>query len=312
MSKYLVTGGGGFIGSHLAETLSARGESVVILDDFSSGKKENIVHFSANVEVVEGSITDLEICRKAVSGADYVLHHAALASVPRSIEDPVASNDTNVNGTLNMLVASRDEHVKRFVFASSSAVYGDHPELPKRETSPCEPITPYAVQKFTGEHYARVFFELFGLETVMLRYFNVFGTRQDPNSAYAAVIPKFVTALLRGESPVIYGDGEQTRDFTHIDNVVSGNLLACGAPSRVAGQTYNCARGESATLNELAGILQELTGSSAEIVYEDARPGDIVHSLSDISRASQTFGYVPEVSLREGLSKVVEWYAMQA
>ena len=308
MNTFLVTGGAGFIGSHLAEALTKRGDAVVVLDDFSTGKRENLAHFAENVRVIEGSIADLDVCHEAVAGVDYVLHEAALPSVPRSVEAPLTANEANITGTLNMLVAARDAGVKRFVYAASSAAYGDTPTLPKVETMLPNPLSPYAVGKLTGEMYCEVFHGLYGLETVALRYFNVFGPRQDPESQYAAVIPKFVTLLLKNESPLIHGDGEQSRDFTHIDNVVHANLLACQAPKAAAGQVFNCACGENMTLNELAGILQELTGSDAAPQHGPPRSGDIKHSTADIAKVRDLLGFEPCVTTRQGLERVVAWY----
>ena len=308
MNTFLVTGGAGFIGSHLAEALTKRGDAVVVLDDFSTGKRENLAHLAEKVRVIEGSITDPDVCQQAVAGVDYVLHEAALPSVPRSVEDPLTANDANITGTLNMLVAARDAGVKRFVYAASSAAYGDTPTLPKVETMLPNPLSPYAVGKLTGEMYCEVFHGLYGLETVALRYFNVFGPRQDPESQYAAVIPKFVTLFFQNESPLIHGDGEQSRDFTHVDNVVHANLLACQAPKAAAGQVFNCACGENMTLNELAGILQELTGSDAAPQHGPPRPGDIKHSTADIAKVRDLLGFEPCVTTRQGLEQVVAWY----
>jgi len=307
MSTFLVTGAAGFIGSNLAESLLAAGESLVLLDNFSTGKRENIAPFE-QARVIEGSIADLQTCREAVQGVDYVLHQAALPSVPRSIEDPIASNDTNVAGTLNLLVAARDAGVKRFVYAGSSSVYGNSPTLPKVETMPTNPLSPYAIQKLTAEQYCKTFHDLFGLETIVLRYFNVFGPRQDPQSQYSAVIPKFINAMLADESPVINGDGEHSRDFTYIDNVVHANRLACEAPDVAAGEVYNCACGERLSLNELAGTIKEISGANAEVTHGSARPGDVEHSLANIDKARKRLGYAPRVSVREGLEKTVEWY----
>ena len=308
MSRFLVTGGAGFIGSNLATSLVEKGESVVILDDFSTGKKSNIAPLADRITLIEGSITDLAVCRKAVDSIDYVFHEAALPSVPRSVEDPIGSNDANTDGTLNMLVAARDAGVKRFIYAASSSAYGDTPTLPKVETMPAAPLSPYAVSKYAGELYCSIFTRLYGLETIALRYFNVFGPRQDPASQYAAVIPKFISSFFHGESPSIHGDGEQSRDFAYIDNVVHANLLACQAPSEATGRMYNCACGERTTLNELAAMLKAFTGSEASPVYIDRRPGDIEHSLADISAAQRWLGYEPIVHVREGLERTVAWY----
>ena len=308
VARFLVTGGAGFIGSNIAEALCARGDSVAILDDFSTGKRENIADLAERAEVIEGSIADLETCRRAVQGADFVLHQAALPSVPRSVEDPLSANAANVTGALNMLVAARDEGVRRFVFAASSAVYGDLATLPKSEDMPTNPLSPYGVQKLTGEMYCRMFFTLYGFETVALRYFNVFGPRQDPASQYAAVVPQFITRVLRGESPTIHGDGEQSRDFTYIDNVVHANLAACEAPKEAAGEVYNIACGERVTVNELARIVKETLGSDVAVQHGPERPGDVKHSLADISKARRLLGYEPQVSFQQGIKKVAAWY----
>jgi len=308
MGRFLVTGGAGFIGSNLAEALCLRGDAVVVLDDFSTGKTENIGHLLDRLTLIEGSITDLATCRQAVADVDYVLHQAALPSVPRSVADPVASHNANATGTLNMLVAARDAGVRRFVYASSSSVYGDAPTLPKQETMTPMPLSPYAITKLAGEMYCLSFHRLYGLGTLVLRYFNVFGPRQDPASEYAAVIPKFVTQFLRGQSPVIHGDGEQSRDFTYVDNVVDANLRACAAPDAAVGQVYNCACGEQTTVNELAAVLRELTASTAPIRYGELRPGDVKHSWADIKKARDVLGYGPRVNFREGLEKTVAWH----
>lgn len=308
MALYLVTGGGGFIGSSLVEALVARGERVRVLDDFSTGKRENLAGSLAQIELLEGSITRVEDCERAVRGADFVLHQAALPSVPKSVAMPRESNEANVTGTLNLLIAARDAKVKRFVYAASSSAYGDTPTLPKVESMPSSPKSPYAIQKYAGELYCKVFFETYGLETVALRYFNIFGPRQDPTSQYSAVIPKFITAYLSGRAPVIYGDGEQSRDFTFIDNVVSANLLACSAPARAAGRVVNIACGERINLLELAGMIKEVLGGTALPVHEPPRAGDVAHSLADISLARQLIGYEPSVRFAEGLRRTIRWY----
>lgn len=305
--RYLVTGGAGFIGSNIVDALVRRGDEVVVLDNFSTGKRENLETAGDRVTVVEGSITDLATVQRAVEAVDYVLHQAALASVQRSVDDPITSNETNVNGTLNVLVAARDAGVKRLVYAASSSAYGDTEELPKREDMPANPLSPYAVQKWVGEHYCKVFSDLYGLDTVSLRYFNVFGPKQDPNSHYAAVVPIFTTKLLADTSPVIYGDGEQSRDFSFIDNVVSANLKACeGDPKR--GAVVNIACGDRFTLNELHRTLCRLTGHDREPRYTDPRPGDVRHSMADIQRAERILGWRPVVDFHTGLERTVEWY----
>ncbi|NIA12718.1 MAG: NAD-dependent epimerase/dehydratase family protein [Nitrospiraceae bacterium] len=309
MARFVVTGGGGFIGSNIVQTLCERGESARILDDFSTGNRANLTDVSDRVEVLEGSITDLDTCREAVQGANYVLHQAALPSVARSVEDPVATHAVNATGTLNMLVAARDAGVKRFVFASSSAAYGDLPALPKVEDMGANPLSPYAVQKLAGETYCRLFFTLYGLETVCLRYFNVFGPRQNPASQYVAVVPAFITMFLRGEAPVIDGDGEQSRDFTFVENVVHANLLACDAPRAAAGEVYNIACSERISVNELASLIQAAVGSEARATHGPARPGDVKHSWASIDKARRLLGFEPVVPFREGLERVIAWYS---
>ncbi|MDH4196943.1 MAG: SDR family oxidoreductase [Candidatus Aminicenantes bacterium] len=307
MSLYLVTGGAGFIGSHLVDELLRRGRRVRVLDNFLTGKRENLAAVARDVEVLEGDLRDPEACRRAAAGAEVVLHQAALPSVPRSVADPRLANDINVSGTLNILLAARDAGARRFVFASSSAVYGDSPELPKREGHEGRPLSPYAVSKFVGEKYAQVFHVLYGLSTVSLRYFNVFGPRQDPASQYAAVVPLFVTRLLRGEPPAVFGDGEQSRDFTYVADVVSANLLAAET-TRATGEVLNVACGEGITVNRLAAEIASLLGSRVTPVHGPERPGDIKHSLADISKAGEALWFVPRTTLREGLEKTVAWY----
>jgi nucleoside-diphosphate-sugar epimerase len=303
-STVLVTGGAGFIGSHLVDRLLRDGHRVRILDNFATGRRENIAHVAGDVELVEGDIRSYERAHNAVRGCELVFHQAALPSVPRSVQDPLTSNEANVTGTLNVLLASRDEGVRRVVQASSSSVYGPTEELPKREEMPALPIAPYAVAKLAAEAYGRAFFRVYGLETVALRYFNVFGPRQDPRSEYAAVIPSFATSLLGGQRPVVFGDGEQSRDFTYVDNTVDANVLAAGAAD-VAGQTFNVACGERITLNALLDELRSIIGTDMEADYREPRPGDILHSLADVSRARAAFGYEPAVGLREGLERTV-------
>lgn len=303
--QVLVTGGAGFIGSHLASRMAKLGHKVRILDNFSTGRRSNIEALEGEVEIVEGDIQSYERAHAAVRGCEIVFHQAALPSVPRSIQDPLTSNASNVTGLLNVMLAARDAGVRRVMYASSSSVYGANPGLPKSEDMTPMPISPYAVAKLAGEGYCRAFGEVYGLETVAIRYFNVFGPRQDPRSQYAAVIPNFITALLNGEQPVIYGDGEQSRDFTYVDNVVQGNVLAMEAPG-VAGKAYNVACGERVTLNELFAELCDLLGSDVPSIHTDSRPGDVRHSLADVSAARRDLGYEPAVLLREGLSRTIE------
>jgi len=310
MAVKLVTGGAGFIGSHLAERLTELGHEVRVLDNFTTGRRENIAHLEGRIQVIEGDIRDAATAAEAVKGVDAVFHLAALASVPRSVDDPFASNDVNVNGTLTMLIASRDAGVRRLVYSSSSSVYGDTPELPKREDMPARPMSPYAVGKLAGEYYTRSFYGLYGLETVCLRYFNVFGPRQDPTSQYAAVVPIFTSRLLAGNVPTIYGDGEQSRDFTYVSSVVDANVLASECEGAEGG-VFNIARGHTITVNELYERLQSLTGTSMGAAYEDARVGDVKHSFADIAQARDVLGFAPGVGLDEGLELTVEWFRSQ-
>ncbi len=307
MATYLITGGAGFIGSHLVRELLRRRQKVKVLDNFSTGKKDNLRGCLDRVELIRGDVRDLSVVRRAVRGTDYVLHQAALASVPRSIDHPLETNQVNVEGTLNLLQAARESGTKRFVLASSSSVYGTSPRLPKRESARPRPISPYAISKFTGEQYCRVFFQLYGLQTFCLRYFNVFGPRQDPNSQYAAVIPKFILALLNGKRPVIYGDGRQSRDFSFVSNVVQANILACRTPL-AGGQIFNVACGRRYTIDDLAARLSRILGFRDEPVHADPRPGDVRHSLADITRARKMLGYRPQVSFQEGLERTVAWF----
>ena len=305
--RVLVTGGAGFIGSHLVDRLLRDGHDVRALDNFSSGHRSNLDRVAEHIDIVEGDIQSYERAHKAVRGCELVFHQAALPSVPRSVQDPLTSNGVNVVGTLNVLLAARDEGVRRVVFASSSSVYGANAQLPKREDMSTEPISPYATAKLAAEGYCRSFTRVYDLETVALRYFNVFGPRQDPLSAYAAVVPNFITAYLEGRAPTIHGDGEQSRDFTFIDNVVEANLLAADAPG-VAGRRYNIACGERTTLNALAAELRDLIGSDIEPVHDEPRVGDVPHSLADVGAAERDLGYRPEIDLREGLERTVAHY----
>jgi UDP-glucose 4-epimerase len=309
--RVLVTGGGGFIGSHVVDRLLAEGHDVRALDNFTTGRRENLDGVLDDIELVEGDIQSYERAHTAVRGCDVVLHQAALPSVPRSVLDPLTSNASNVIGTLNLLLAARDSGVRRVVLASSSSVYGSNPELPKHEALQTQPISPYAVAKLAAEGYAQSFYRVYGLNTIVLRYFNVFGPRQDPSSEYAAVIPKFIAAAFQGTSPVIFGDGEQTRDFTYVDNVVQANLLAMEAPE-AAGKVFNAAYGESVTLNRLVQMIGEITGRELIIDYAAPRPGDVRHSRADITRAQTELGYEPEVDFTEGLRRTVEWHAAKA
>lgn len=308
--KYLVTGGAGFIGSNIAETLLGEGHSVRVIDNLSTGKQENLDVLSAlggDLRIIRGDLRNLDEVREAVEGVDYVIHQAALPSVPKSVAQPLETNENNINGTLNVLVAARDAKVKRVVYASSSSCYGDTPTLPKEETMATSPLSPYALQKLTGELYCRQFHGLYGLETVSLRYFNVFGKRQDPDSQYAAVIPKFVDCFHRGVSPTIYGDGEQTRDFTFIDNVVSANLLGCRTPG-VGGLYCNIAVGDRISLNDLIARLQEIFGSDIKAEFAPTREGDVKHSVADISRAKDKLNFKILVDLETGLKRYIDWY----
>jgi UDP-glucose 4-epimerase len=309
MANYLITGIAGFIGSSLAHALLERGHSVRGVDNLSTGKLENVAPFRDRIDFREADLLDLDAMRDACRDMEFVLHQAAIPSVPRSVKDPITSNQANVDGTLNLLVAARDAKVKRVTYASSSSLYGDTPTLPKHEGMIPNPISPYAVSKLTGEYYMSSFYRVYGLETVSIRYFNVFGPRQDPTSMYSGVLAIFISKMLRGEQPTIHGDGEQSRDFTYIDNVVSGNLLACEAPAnRVAGKYFNVATGTRVTLNYTYSVLQTLIGYSEPPVYGPDREGDIKHSLADISQAEQQLGYKTLVKFEEGLARTVNWY----
>jgi UDP-glucose 4-epimerase len=309
MAKYLITGVAGFIGSNLAHALIERGEEVRGIDNFSHGRWENIADVAQHFDFRNADITDAHAIRSACDGVDYVLHQAALGSVPRSLADPLATNHANVAGTLNVLEAARDAGAKRVVYASSSSVYGNTPTLPKREQMPLNPISPYAVSKCAGELYCQSFYNVLGLQTVGLRYFNVFGPRQHPTSQYAAVIPKFIRQMLQHEQPTIFGDGAQSRDFTFVDNVVAANLLACESPAhRVCGRAFNIAASKSFSLNELYSLLQQMTGFDMPPVYAAARSGDVCDSLADTTEAQEALGYRTLVPFSEGLGKTVEWY----
>lgn len=307
MSVYLVTGGAGFIGSHLVERLVEQGRRVRVVDNFLTGKRANIAPFLQRVEFIEGDLRDPEVCRRACAGVSTVLHVAAMPSVPKSVADPVASHDHNVNGTFHLLVAARDAGVQRFVYSASSSAYGDTPVLPKTELMSPDPLSPYAVNKLAGEQYCRAFACVYGLKTVSLRYFNVFGPRQDPMSQYAAAIPAFVTRILAGIPPIVYGDGEQTRDFTYIDNVVQANLLAAEADG-LNGQTLNIACGDRISVNRIIARINELLGKSVRPRYVPPRAGDIMHSWADITLAQRTLGFRPSVSFDDGLQRSIRWY----
>jgi len=309
MSLYLVTGGAGFIGSHLSEELLRRGERVRIADSLITGNRRNLALLKAE-EFLEGDLAELPFARKAVEGADFVLHQAAIPSVPRSVKDPITSNRANVDSSLNVLVAARDAGVKRVVYAGSSSAYGNTATLPKREDMPPDPLSPYALQKLVGERYMQLFTSLYGLETVTIRYFNVFGPRQDPSSPYSGVISLFAKALLENRAPNIYGDGEQTRDFTYVANVVDGVLRACAA--NASGQVINVATGSRISLNGLFAAMRELTGATVNPSYGPPRDGDVRDSQADITRARQLLGYQPTVSLEDGLRKTLEWYRSDA
>jgi nucleoside-diphosphate-sugar epimerase len=308
MARYLVTGGAGFIGSNIIAELIERGERVRVLDNFSTGRRKNIAPFVKHIELIEGDLRDLSTVNQAVEGVDYVLHQGALPSVQRSIDAPLATHAANATGTLNILIAARDLAVRRMVYASSSSIYGDSLTLPKREDMFPAPKSPYAVSKMAGEQYCRAFADVFGLETVCLRYFNVFGPRQDPTSQYSAVIPLFITAMLHGQSPTIYGDGEQSRDFTYVANVVQANLLAVTAPDRAVGQVFNVACGERYTLVDLVATLNDILDTDLEPTHESPRPGDVRHSLADVTAAQEVLGYEPQIDFREGLRRTVRWF----
>jgi nucleoside-diphosphate-sugar epimerase len=305
MASYLVTGGAGFIGSHLSEELVRRGQRVRVVDSLITGKRQNLDHVPG-VEFIEGDLADPDVAARSVAGVDYVLHQAAIPSVPRSVNDPLTSNRANVTASLNVLVAARDAGVKRLVYAGSSSAYGNTPTLPKREDMPTNPLSPYALQKLVAEQYAQMFTQLYGFETVTIRYFNVFGPRQDPGSPYSGVISLFSTALLEGRQPTIYGDGEQTRDFTYVANVVDGVLRACEAP-KAPGEVINVATGGRISLNELLRVMNGIVGTNLTAVYQPPRAGDVKDSQADITKARALLGYEPIVPLEEGLRRTLEW-----
>jgi UDP-glucose 4-epimerase len=312
MSTYLVTGIAGFIGSSLARAILAQGDRVRGIDNFSTGKQSNIAELLDRADIREADLLDLEAVQSACAGVDFVLHEAAIPSVPRSVLNPLESNRANVDATVNVLVAARDAKVKRVVYAASSSAYGDTPTLPKREDMPPNPISPYAVAKLASEYYMASFFRCYGLETVALRYFNIFGPRQDPASPYSGVLAKFITQMLKGEQPTIHGDGKQSRDFTYVDNVVHANLLACKAPAgEVAGRVFNVATGTRIDLNEMFAMLKQIIGYPGEVKYGADRAGDVKHSLADLSRAEKHLGYKPQVQFEEGLRRTIDWYRTQ-
>lgn len=307
MAVYVVTGGGGFIGSHIVEELLGRKQTVKIIDNFSTGKRENVEPFKDAAELIEADIAEEQNLAQFLKGADYVIHQAAIPSVPKSMLDPVKSHNANVNGTLRLLVACREAGVRRVVYASSSSLYGDSPTLPKHEGMMPKPLSPYGAQKLFGEMYCQVFTRAYGVETVSLRYFNVFGPRQDATSQYSGVLALFIPAVLQERQPTIYGDGLQSRDFTYVQNVVEGNLLACTAPE-VAGQVFNVACGDRITVNSMLQQINKITGKDITPVHAGPRAGDIKHSQADISRAKELLGYEPKVTFEEGLRRTIEWY----
>ena len=312
MAVYLITGIAGFIGSSLARAVLAQGDQVRGIDNLSTGKRENLTEILGRIDFREGDLLNLEALHNACRGVDYIFHEAAIPSVPKSVLDPLGSNRANVDGTVNLLVAARDAKVKRIVYAASSSAYGDTPTLPKHEGMVPNPISPYAVAKLTGEYYMTSFYRCYGLETVSLRYFNIFGPRQDPTSPYSGVLAKFITNMLNGERPTIFGDGTQSRDFTYIDNAVDANLLAMKAPaSQVTGQVFNVATGKRADLNQAFQLLKKIIGYPGEAKYGPSRSGDVKHSLADLSRSEKHLGYTPKVDFEEGLRRTVEWYRGQ-
>ena len=310
MSSYLITGGAGFIGSHLTEELVRRGDRVRVADSFITGKRQNLDHISG-VELVEGDLADMDVAVRAVGGMDYVLHQAAIPSVPRSVKDPVTSNRAIIDASVNVLVAARDAGVKRLVYAGSSSAYGDTPTLPKREDMPTRPLSPYALQKLVAEQYCQMFTRLYGLETVTIRYFNVFGPRQDPSSPYSGVISLFSTALLEGRQPTIFGDGEQTRDFTYVANVVDAVLRACEAPN-ASGEVINVACGTRISLNKLLETMNRIVGTSIQAIYKESRAGDVRDSQADITKAKDLLNYQPIVDLENGLRHTLAWCRAEA
>lgn len=311
MKLALVTGGAGFIGSHLVDGLLGAGYAVRVIDDFSSGNRANLARVADRIDIVEGSIVNENDCRRACDGADVIFHQAAVPSVPRSIDEPMPSHASNIDGTFGLLMAARAAGVRRVVYAASSSAYGETEVQPKVESMTSVPLSPYAVQKLTGEHYCQVFASCFGLSTIALRYFNVFGPRQNPKSQYAAAIPAFITAIHEDRPPTVYGDGEQTRDFTYIENVVNANLKAAAAGDAASGQVMNIACGSAISVNQIIAMINEALGKSVQPEYLPTRPGDIKHSLADISKARELIGYNPEISIEEGLNRTIRWYTQR-
>ena len=307
--KYLVTGGAGFIGSNIVEVLLDRGETVRVLDNFSTGRRENLQQFANDIELIEGDIRSLSTVFRAVDDVDFVLHQAALPSVARSIADPVTTNEVNITGTLNVLIAARDRGVKRVIYASSSSVYGNDPRQPKHEDMRPRPMSPYAISKVAGEVYCTVFTQLYELDTVILRYFNIFGPRQDPTSQYSAVIPKFLGLMLNNRRPTIYGDGRQTRDFTYVENIVLANLKACESEKLPEERIFNCAGGNQVSVQDLVIELNRIFGKDLNPLFADPRPGEVKHSYADVSRAVHYLNYTPAVQFQEGLKRTVEWFS---
>jgi len=308
MSVNLVTGGAGFIGSHIAEALVRRGDQVRILDNFSSGRRENLAGFADKVTVIEGDLNDPAALKRAVTGVEIIYHEAALPSVPRSVADPIGSNRANVDGTVALLWAAKEAGVRRVIYAASSSAYGDAPQFPRVETIRPEPLSPYAVAKLAGEYYMRAFTECYGLETVSLRYFNVFGPQQDPKSQYAAAVPLFTTAILENRSPTVFGDGEQSRDFTYVENVVRANLLSADAPKKAVGKVFNVGCGDKVTVNQVIAAINRVLGKNVPSVHVPPRAGDVRHSHADISLARELLGFTPVVSFEDGLRKTVEFF----
>lgn len=305
---FLITGGGGFIGSNVVHHLLAKGEKVRVLDNFATGRRENLADVANRIELIEGDLRSRDDVKKAVAGVQFILHFGALPSVARSVEDPWTANEVNIDGTLNLLLAARDAGVERVVFSSSSSVYGDTPVLPKQEDMFPQPLSPYALSKLAGEHYCRMFYNLYGLKTFSLRYFNVFGPRQNPKSQYAAVIPLFINALLKDVPPVIHGDGGQTRDFTFVEDIISANLACCTAPDSAAGGVFNVAWGNRISIKDLASTIAEILGKAIKPVHEPARAGDVRDSQADSTRAHTMLGWKPRISFEEGLKRTIDWY----